>query len=78
MRDWLYEARKAKGLTQLEVARKLDISEQYYSFIEKGDRQKKMDITLASKLSTIFGISVKRIVEMEKEWHEREEADTNS
>lgn len=76
MREWLFEARKAKGLTQLEVAKKLDISEQYYCFIEKGERQKRMDLALASRLSAIFGISVKRIVEMEKEWREQKKGET--
>ena len=66
MRDWLYQARLEKGLTQLEVAKQLDISESYYSYIEKGERLKKMDISLASKLSVVFGISVQKIVELEK------------
>lgn len=65
MRDWLLAARKSRGMTQLEVANKLDISEAYYSYIESNDRQKKMDITLVSKLSVVFGIPIERIVEME-------------
>lgn len=65
MRDWLLSARKEKGMTQQEVAKKLDISEAYYSYIESGDRQKKMDISLASKLSVMFGIPLDEIVEKE-------------
>lgn len=67
MRDWLLSARKEKGMTQQEVAKKLDISEAYYSYIESGDRQKKMDISLASKLSVMFGIPLDEIVEKENE-----------
>lgn len=65
MRDWLLAARKQAGMTQLEMAKKLDITESYYSFIEAGDRQKKMDLTLAVKLSGILGVPIERIVELE-------------
>lgn len=65
MRDWLVNTRNEKGMTQLEVAKKLNISEGYYSYIEKGQRQKNMDITLAAKLSDIFSIPLQRIVEFE-------------
>lgn len=67
MRDWLLNARKDKGWTQLEVANKLNISEAYFSYIENGTRQKKMDISLAAKLSVVFDIPVEKIVEMEEE-----------
>jgi transcriptional regulator with XRE-family HTH domain len=65
MREWLLAERKKAGMTQLEVAKKLDISEAYYSYIESGDRQKKMDVTLVAKLSVVFGIPVSQIVDME-------------
>ena len=67
MRKWLAEERKKAGLTQLEVAEKIGISESYYNFIEAGQRQKKMDIVLILKLSDIFGIPVERIVKLETE-----------
>ena len=66
MREWLLNARKESGKTQVEVARELDITEAYYSFIENGQRQKKMEITLATKLSAIFGIPLQKIAEFEK------------
>ena len=53
-------------MTQKEVAEKLMVSEAYYSYIESGDRQKRMDLTLAVKLSGIFGIPIERIVELEE------------
>lgn len=65
MRDWLKQLREEHGLTQKQVGEKLDISESYYSYIEAGDRQKVMDISLARKLSNIFSISVEQIVEFE-------------
>lgn len=66
MRDWLLKARTDSGMTQQQVANKIDVSESYYSFIESGERQKKMDIALAAKLSVVFGIPIETIVELEK------------
>ena len=66
MRDWLREARQKSGKTMAEVAEELGISESYYSYIEAGDRQKKMDITLVAKLSKIFSMGIQQIVELEE------------
>lgn len=65
MRKWLSDMRKAKEMTQQEVAKMLDISEAYYSYIESGDRQKKMDLALAAKLSVVFAIPIEQIIELE-------------
>ena len=65
MREWMKEKRTEKGLTMREAAEKLDISEAYYSYIESGERQKNMDITLVAKLSVIFSIPIQQIVELE-------------
>lgn len=67
MRDWLKKCREENGITQAQMAKKLDISEGYYSYIESGDRQKRMDITLVSKLSSIFDLPIQRIVELEEQ-----------
>lgn len=67
MREWLKDARTKKGLTMKDISSKLGISESYYCAIENGDRQKNMDITLVSGLSLALGISVSRIVKLEKE-----------
>jgi putative transcriptional regulator len=65
MRTWLREARKENKLTMLVIANHLGISESYYCSIEAGTRQSSMDMALASKLSQILGISLKRIAELE-------------
>lgn len=65
MRKWLRDSRTDKGLTMKDMGVKLGISENYYSQIEAGIRQKKMDLTLASSLSSILGISVADIVQLE-------------
>lgn len=65
MREWLPAARARAGLTQAELAKKLDLTESYYSRIESGERQKKMDLDLAARMSVIFGIPVEEIIKLE-------------
>lgn len=65
MREWMKEARTRKGLTQLQVAKELDMSEGYYSYIESGSRQKSMDVVLATKLAKVFDMQVQQIIELE-------------
>lgn len=66
MRSWLKNARESKGLTMKAAADGLNISESYYCSIENGTRQKRMDITLASKIAAVFGLPLADIVEMEQ------------
>jgi len=65
MREWLKKLRNDHGMTQMQIAEKVGISESYYAYIENGDRQKSMDISLARKLASIFGVSVDQIAEYE-------------
>lgn len=65
MRDWLKEKRTEQGMTMAEMAKRLDLSESYYSKIESGDRQRKMDIRLVSKLCKILDISIEEIISKE-------------
>lgn len=67
MRSWLKNIRREAGLTMKQVSEKLGISESYYSSIESGVRQQKMDLLLASGLSSIFKVPVAQIVEWEHE-----------
>ena len=66
LREWLFNARKESGMTQLDVAKRLNITEAYYAYIEHGERQKKMDLVMAANLGAIFGIPIERIVELER------------
>lgn len=67
MRSWLAQARKNAGLTMADVAEKLGVTEGYYSMIEAGKRQKKLDITLAARFSEIFELPIESIVTYEAE-----------
>jgi transcriptional regulator with XRE-family HTH domain len=66
MRNWLRTARIEKGYTNRELAKKLGISESYYSLIEAGTRQKRMDITLVTRLSAALGMELPRIIREEE------------
>lgn len=66
MREWLKAARENSGLTMKAASEKLGISESYYCSIENGVRQKKMDITLAAKISTAFDMPLTEVIENER------------
>lgn len=57
--------RELKGLSQQNVAEIIGITRQYYQQIEAGERQQKMDITLITKISKAFDISVSQIINNE-------------
>lgn len=65
MRDWMKEKRISSSLTQKQVAEALGITESYYGFIESGARQKRLDITIAAQLSTLFRMPLGDIVALE-------------
>ena len=67
MREYLKKLRESNGYTMQYVADRIGISKQYYQRIEVGDRQQNMDITLAVKLSEIFGVTIENIIKNEKE-----------
>ena len=66
MREYLKELRKIKRLTQLEVAKKLDISESYYNQIENGERQTQLKASILVGLSNVFNISVDELLRYEQ------------
>ena len=66
MRKYLVERRNQLELSQQDVADLIGVSRQYYSFIENGSRQKKMDIDLLSKLADALSIPIADLIEMER------------
>ena len=67
MREWLRTARREKKLTMKDMAAALGISESYYCAIENGERQKRLDIMVASTLAEVLGVSVAEIIRQEAE-----------
>jgi putative transcriptional regulator len=58
-RTALVAARKAAGLTQCEVAKRLEISQSQYAMIESGTRTP--SLTLAIRISQLFGVSLEAL-----------------
>lgn len=58
MRQYLVDLRLQHGLSQQDVANRLGISRQYYQMIESGERQKHLDLSLASSFAVLYGVSV--------------------
>lgn len=65
VREYLIEAREKAGLTQQDVANRIGISRQYYQMVETGERQKRMDLSIAGGLSAILNIPITEIVQKE-------------
>ena len=47
MRDWLKNIREKKGLRQIDIANKLDITESYYSMLENEERNPSVKVAKA-------------------------------
>lgn len=67
LREYLVRLRNERNETQQNVADSVGLSRQYYAMIEAGNRQKKMDIALASSLATHFGITLAEMISLEQE-----------
>lgn len=65
MRKYLVELREKRNESQQSVADALGISRQYYSMIEGGERQKKMDIVLVTAIANHFSIAATEILRQE-------------
>lgn len=72
VREYLIEAREKAGLTQQDVANRIGISRQYYQMVETGERQKRMDLSLAGDLSVVLNIPIAEIVQRESAAQESE------
>ena len=72
VREYLIEAREKAGLTQQDVANRIGISRQYYQMVETGERQKRMDLSLARSLSVVLNIPIAEIVQRESAAQESE------
>ncbi|EOP78394.1 hypothetical protein IGM_06679 [Bacillus cereus HuB4-4] len=55
-REWLIKLREDKGLKQLEIAKILGISSNYYCEIEKGKKNPRWNI--AMRIAEFFDVSV--------------------
>lgn len=70
MRENLKNARKAAGMTQQQMADKLDITLVYYQKIEQGSRTG--DFALWDTLEDITGVHQRKLREIQDNHHDRE------
>lgn len=66
MRNYLKVLREKAGMSQEDVAEKLNLSRPYYSRIECGVRKKDMDISLAQEIGRLFNVPITMIIEEEE------------
>lgn len=55
MRVWLKEIREKSGMSQMIVAKKAGISQNYYSSIETGVRGNPLNVDVAKKIAEALG-----------------------
>ena len=69
MREWLAKLRGNNS--QKSIANKLGMSQQYYNYMENGERQKKMDVQMCERIAKAFGMPIEKIVECELKYERR-------
>lgn len=73
MREYLEVMRKAKGMTQKDVADAVGISQAYYNQIENGKRGGRMMIDIFAKLASALGLTLGEMMSAEQNWKEARE-----
>lgn len=68
MRTYLKELRDEKNFTQKYVADNLGISQNYYSCIENGLKQKEISFVLLLKFADFFNVDINDLVAAETAW----------
>lgn len=62
-RSWLYDIRKAKGMTTYNAADECGISQSYYFSIESGQRGDKLPVETAMKIAAALNFDWKMFYE---------------
>lgn len=71
MREYLRELRKERKLSQDDIAKRMGLTQSFYSMIETGERVELMTIEMAIKLANVLGIDSADLIIRELKW-ERE------
>lgn len=64
MRNWLIAIRKARGLTQIQLANTVGMSPSYIALIETGER--KVPVWTAKRIASALGFEWQRFYEDDK------------
>lgn len=68
MREFLRDLRKERKLSQDEIAKRMGLTQSFYSMIETGERVERMSLETAMKLANELGIDSGDFIEREMEW----------
>lgn len=68
MRNYLKVFRDSQGYSQVDMAKKLGMSQQMYSFIENGERQQDISLGLLQKLSSALEIPLDDLIQAENQY----------
>lgn len=71
MREFLRDLRKESKLSQDDIAKRMGLTQSFYSMIETGERVERMNLDMAIKLANTLGIDSGEFIKHELEW-ERE------
>lgn len=74
-REYLKQLRTERGLTMQEVAEAFGITRQCYAQVEAGQIQKRMDITLCTRISDYFGIPLEKVAACERSFRGDDEVE---
>lgn len=58
----LKDYRKARGLTQTEVAETLGVTRQYIGALEKGER--KPSLKLLKEIAKLYGVKISKLIDL--------------
>ena len=73
LRAWLKDLRETRALTQAQVAKHLNIKQNYYCEIENGKKQLNLNLSMAAKIAKFFDVSLEDIANFEKDRGARHE-----
>ena len=68
MRNWLVTMRTNSKLSQVELAKKIEVSQPYYCEIESGKRQPDMAYSMMEKLAKALDVPVQEIIDAESDY----------
>lgn len=70
MRTYLTKRREDLGLSQRKVARKSNVSYQYYSQFENGHRGKHISLRMAAKIARVLDLTLEEFYVLENKYIE--------
>ena len=68
MREFLRDLRKERKLSQDDIAKRMGLTQSFYSMIETGERVERMNLEMAMKLANVLGIDSADFIKREMEW----------